>query len=193
MIRGASGWGVLCYSDSPMVTREVGEVICRQTESQFLARIHTLTNYGGVQYSGTIRCAGTELLLSECGVNLTPQISCPGGYTTVECTPGIYIRLYVASTTSTADGIYLLLKLLFPSLQLLQIWFQILPDLIDRWSHFLLFKFMTCIAFSVLTRKAVCHLRPGRMATPGKCYCIAVYMYFEMLFVCLHKQDPTEV
>ena len=92
MIRGASGWGVLCYSDSPMIAREVGQVICRQARRQCLVKVyktHALTRYGGVQYSGTIRCTGTEHLLSECEVSLTPQTSCPGGYTAVECTSGI--------------------------------------------------------------------------------------------------------
>ena len=92
VIRGESGWGVLCYNDTtPVVTSEAGEVICRQTRRQFLTRIsktRRLTNYGGVQYNGTIHCTGTELLLSECKVKLTSQSSCPGGYTTVECTSG---------------------------------------------------------------------------------------------------------
>jgi lysyl oxidase-like protein 2/3/4 len=93
VIRGESGWGVLCYNDTtPVVTREVGEVICRQTRRQFLTRIsktRRLTNYGGVQYNGTIHCTGTKLLLSECKVKLTSQSSCPGGYTTIECTSAL--------------------------------------------------------------------------------------------------------
>ena len=102
-IRGESGWGIFCHSNRPVVTREVGEVICRQTRRQFLARISKgarPADYDGVCYSGNIHCTSSKLLLSECDVSITQQDSCPGGYTTVDCTSGIcnytnYVTMYV--------------------------------------------------------------------------------------------------
>jgi hypothetical protein len=91
-IKGESGWGIFCHSEeAPIVTREVGEVICRQTCSQFLFEISKTSTppeeYDGVYYSGSISCPGKKNFLSQCKVNLSPESLCAGGYTTVECTP----------------------------------------------------------------------------------------------------------
>lgn len=91
-VKGTSGWGLFCHSSTPVVTRKVGEVICRQTRRQFLARISNGSGpagYSGLRYSGSIRCTGSEILLSKCNVKIIPQSSCPEGYTIVNCTPGI--------------------------------------------------------------------------------------------------------
>ena len=93
-IRGASGWGIFCHSSTaPVITREVGEVICRQTYQQFLlstASTALTTDHDGVYYDGSIRCSGTKYSLSKCDVNIMPLSSCSEGYTTIQCTTGIY-------------------------------------------------------------------------------------------------------
>ena len=99
-VRGMLGWGIFCHhSDTPTVTREVGEVICRQSHREFLSIIsHTSTkpaSYSGGYYDGTIHCSGTESFLSECEVTVTPQILCPEGYTTVNCASGLLINGFV--------------------------------------------------------------------------------------------------
>lgn len=91
-IMGNGGWGVLCYTNPPLVSTLVGEVICRQTQSLFLERVSRGDYPHGysenVFYSGTINCTGDESLLSECEVDLKPSGWCPGEYTTVSCTDG---------------------------------------------------------------------------------------------------------
>lgn len=101
-VRGSAGWGLFCHSDTPVLTKVVGEVICRQTQRKFLSSVSkTLlepTNYGGVYYDGSIRCSGNKYFLSDCDVNITPQDSCPGGYSTIKCTSGYCL---VLSTNSS--------------------------------------------------------------------------------------------
>ena len=91
-IRGWLGWGLFCYSDTPIVTTAVGEVICRQTHNQFLAGISKDVrplNYIGLHYIGRIDCTGDELSLSDCDVTILPRGWCPYGYTIVNCTSGM--------------------------------------------------------------------------------------------------------
>ena len=100
-IKGNSGWGIICHRNTtPTVTREVGEVICRQTHQQFLLNIsrnaNEPTNYEGVYYDGSISCSGTKYSLSKCNVKVSSVNSCPDGYTTIECTSGILTVLYVS-------------------------------------------------------------------------------------------------
>ena len=77
-----------------VVTKEVGEVICRQTKGQFLAR-QTLETfpypYDGQFYSGYLKCSGEETHLSECKGNVFLVNHCAEGYGTVDCSTGIYI------------------------------------------------------------------------------------------------------
>lgn len=91
-ILGSAGWGMLCYSETPMVNTLVGEVICRQTQSLFLSRIARGNQPNGYTghafYSGAMNCTGDEESLSDCAIDLTPSGWCPGKYTIVDCTPG---------------------------------------------------------------------------------------------------------
>lgn len=91
-VRGTAGWGLFCHSNTPAITRAVGEVICRQTRKQFLAKISKgpgPVGYNGLNYTGSIRCIDSKTMLSSCRVNISPQSSCSEGYTIVDCTPGI--------------------------------------------------------------------------------------------------------
>lgn len=91
-ILGSAGWGMLCYSETPMVNTLAGEVICRQTQSLFLSRIARGNQPNGYTghafYSGAMNCTGDEESLSDCAIDLTPSGWCPGKYTIVDCTPG---------------------------------------------------------------------------------------------------------
>ena len=85
-------WGIFCYSDTPVVTTAVAEVICRQVHSQFLHRIskgNKPTNYFGKFYDGKIDCTGDEAGLSGCDVNVIAVEDCRDGFTIVECSTGM--------------------------------------------------------------------------------------------------------
>ena len=95
LMKGHSGWGIFCHHDStPTIIKGVGEVICRQTRGEFLLEVSNTStlpvSYDGALYSGSISCSATRNFLSECAVNVRPQSSCASGYTTVQCTSGIY-------------------------------------------------------------------------------------------------------
>ena len=96
-IMGSAGWGILCYSEQPVVSIIVGEVICRQTQSLFLSKIsrggHPAGYSGHAFYNGTITCTGDENKLSECSVELAPSGWCPGKYTIIDCTMGKMWRM----------------------------------------------------------------------------------------------------
>lgn len=96
-VLGPNGWGLLCYSNTPLVTVTVpvGSVICRETRDQFLIRISgetRVSGYTGVYYNGTIGCTGDEASLSECSMKLSKQLLCPDGFTIVDCSPGILVH-----------------------------------------------------------------------------------------------------
>ena len=92
-LSGRSGKGLLCYNNRvPTITREEGNLICRQTLGQFILFLTRITNppsgYDGIYYSGSIRCSGSEKYVSQCEVNVSPQSTCREGYIVVICTPG---------------------------------------------------------------------------------------------------------
>lgn len=92
--------GLFCYSSSaPIVTKAVGEVICRETKKYFLSRVLKRTfptHYSGYFFNGKIDCSGDEMTLSECSMNLhTVNGNCTDGYVVVDCTNGKYCRTQV--------------------------------------------------------------------------------------------------
>ena len=97
-VLGSAGWGMLCYSEKPMVTTLVGEVICRQAEQLFLSKIsrgNRPSEYSGlIYYSGEVNCTGDEELLSNCSIDVSPSSWCPDKYTIVDCTPGKHKIMY---------------------------------------------------------------------------------------------------
>ena len=88
----ATNWGLFC---SQVVTKAVGEVICRETKGQFLHRISKSskpTNYSGNSYSGSIICTGDEPHLCECTVRVFNVTDCGNEYALVECSTGTYMH-----------------------------------------------------------------------------------------------------
>ena len=85
-----TGWGLFC---TPIVTKEIGEVICRETKGYFLARIlkgSRPINYHMSFYDGKIDCTGDEATLSECNVNVYTVHECRDGYVMIDCSSGTY-------------------------------------------------------------------------------------------------------
>ena len=91
-LMGSAGWGLLCYEEEPSISIFVGEVICRQTQNLFLARVsrggHPVGYSGHAFYNGSITCTGDESKLSECSVELVPTGQCSKKYTIIDCTMG---------------------------------------------------------------------------------------------------------
>ena len=84
---GLPYWALLCYSDTLMDVN-VGKVICRQTKGLFLGRISKgklPTNYRGSYYSGSIRCKGDEMSISQCTTRMVKVLWCLNGYARVDC------------------------------------------------------------------------------------------------------------
>ena len=84
---GLPHWALLCYSDTLMDVN-VGKVICRQTTGLFLGRIskgELPTNYRGSYYSGSIRCKGDEMSISQCTTRMVKVLWCLNGYARVDC------------------------------------------------------------------------------------------------------------
>ena len=82
--------GILCYST---VTKEVGEVICRQMKEQFLSKVlmgTQPTQYRGHFYFGLVECTGDESHLFECKMHVNRVTQCLDGYAMIECNPGTY-------------------------------------------------------------------------------------------------------
>lgn len=95
MYMETTGWGLLC---AQLVTKAVGEVICREVKEQFLNRIAKTTRpigYTGHSYKGSIVCTGDESSLSECKVNVYKVTDCMDEYVMVECTTGIHMATTV--------------------------------------------------------------------------------------------------
>ena len=123
-VRGGAGWGLFCHSDTPVLTRAVGEVICRQTRRQFFSSVSKTysrpANYQGAYYDGSVRCSGTKYFLSDCDVNIRPKDSCPRGYSTLICTSG-YCQYAINHYNITVANIGL-------SSQPWQIWCPMFPS-----------------------------------------------------------------
>lgn len=93
MSMNSSSSAIFCPS---VVTKEVGEVICRQTKGQFLARrtmVSYPSPYNGRFYSGSLRCSGEESHLSECEEHMLLVDHCLEGYGMLDCSTGIIIQL----------------------------------------------------------------------------------------------------
>lgn len=102
--------GLFCYSSSaPIVTKAVGEVICRETKQYFLSRIIKGAfpkHYEGSFYNGKIDCSGSETTISECSMNMyTVNGNCTDGYVVVTCTNGKYYHTYTCTSAQNYDSL----------------------------------------------------------------------------------------
>ena len=82
-VNGPRGWGVLC---ARFLSLQAANVICRNTRNEFVARIRSGEYEGNsTRYGGIISCTGTEVSLSECGLDLLTTSTCSGGEAIIDC------------------------------------------------------------------------------------------------------------